>query len=453
MAEHSGSAEDENPHVRHTNNTNRVIDSQDTMSNDAWFAVAAGAVLVFAAALRFHGLDVSLFEDEVWVAELVRRGGWHAHSYLTPPLFYAVERCWAAIAGTSPRALRTMPAFLGVVTAAVPLFATTERRMTRLIWSALLAGSSPLVFYATRIKQYPLEAAVAAALIVLFLRARERDTGTAWLAFFAAAVLGVTTLYEPIFLLAACGAVCIRRPRLVLAFAGVAAVFALAYRGWLSAGPESTLLHGDMTAYFSANGRWITSPRLLLSGTTHWTGQAMNLVRGWWVAAGLLVIVWMATSRKWTLVALAALPPLLIAAASALHVYPYGEVRLMIVSFPAVYLILADSLARVTQRVPFALLLLVPFALSTSRYNDTYMHLCDLRPLFDFVAANHGTELVYATPSLAAPLRFHHPESVRYVVEWRDGNMTRPGWYVGPSTMVRGSSRIVIGDEAAAHIP
>jgi hypothetical protein len=452
MAEHSGSAEDEDPHVQHTNNTNRVIDSQDTMSNDAWFAVAAGAVLVFAAALRFHGLDVSLFEDEVWVAELVRRGGWHAHSYLTPPLFYALERCWAAIAGTSPAALRVMPAFFGVVTAAVPLFATSERRMTRLIWSALLTASSPLVFYATRIKQYPLEAAVASALILLFLRARKRDTGPVWLAFFAAAILGVTTLYEPIFLLAACGAVCIRRPRLVLAFAGVAAVFALAYRGWLSAGPESTILHGDMTAYFAANGRWITSPALLLAGTKHWAGQAMNLVRGWWLVLAALLIFRL-RARRWDLAGLAVIPPLLIAAASAARVYPYGEVRLMIVCFPALYLLVADALADLALRVPAALLLLVPLALATTSYNDTYMRIHDLRPLFDFLASNHGTEQIYATPSLAAPLRFHHPEVSSAIIEWNGGPTMNPGWYAGPAADLQGSTRVVIGETAAAHIP
>lgn len=429
--------------MRHTNNIEH--ERQETTGGNVWYAIAAGAILVFAAALRFRGLDASLFEDEVWVAELVRRGGWHAHAYLTPPLFYALERL---LPSASVVALRLIPAFFGVVAAAVPLFATTESRLTRIVWSALMATSSPLVFYSTKVKQYPLEATIACALIVLFLRAWRRDTLMAWIPFFALSALAVMTLYEPLFLLAACGALCFRRPRLIPAFLGIAIAFALAYRGWLSAGPESTRLHGDMTAYFGANGRWITSPRLLLAGTMHWMGQAMNLVRGWWLVVGVLVLL----RRNWLFIALAALPPLFIAAASARHVYPYGEVRLMIACFPALYLLIADSLALVTRRAPLALLLLVPFALSTSRYNDTYMHVYDLRALYDYVAANHGAEAIHATPSLAAPLRFHHPEIGAFVVEWREGREAQPGWYAGPAPVGRREGVLKICDSAAWHV-
>src|SRR5882762_10648931 len=66
-----------------------------------WYAIACGALLVFAAAIRFRSLGATLFEDEVWVAELVRRGGWHAHSWSTPPLFYAICRGWISLRGVS----------------------------------------------------------------------------------------------------------------------------------------------------------------------------------------------------------------------------------------------------------------------------------------------------------------------------------------------------------------
>ena len=64
-----------------------------------WILLAWGLLLVVAAAVRFRVLDTSLFEDEVWVANLIRHGGWHPHSYSTPPLFYALLRGWSRLRG------------------------------------------------------------------------------------------------------------------------------------------------------------------------------------------------------------------------------------------------------------------------------------------------------------------------------------------------------------------
>src|SRR5216684_2318369 len=68
---------------------------------DLWYAIACGVLLAVAAAIRFRSLGTTLFEDEVWVAELVRNGGWHAHSWSTPPLFYAICRGWSSLRGVS----------------------------------------------------------------------------------------------------------------------------------------------------------------------------------------------------------------------------------------------------------------------------------------------------------------------------------------------------------------
>jgi hypothetical protein len=436
--------------VTHTSNR-RVWNHREARSDSPlWYAVACAVVLLFAASLRVRGWDASLFEDEVWVAELVRRGGWHGHSYLTPPLFYALQHAWSMVAGVSVPALRALPAFFGLLLAAIPLCATTRDRITRVTWSLLLAASSPLVFYSTRIKQYTLEACLTCALLVLLLHARESRSDLAWYGFFVLAALGVGTLYEPVFVLTGCALVCIRRPPLVAAFAVIFGLAVAAYLGWLSPGAESTRLHGDMTAFFGAAGRWVTSPRLFVTGTMHWVGQALNLVRLWWLAVALLVAFWLYVKRDWTLFLLAAVPPLVITMASAFHIFPYGEVRLMIVCFPALYLVLADAIALTARRAPLVLLLVVPFALKTTAYNDTYMRVDDLRPLYDYVAANHGTDRIHATASLAAPLVFHHPELKPFLDEGAG-----PGWIVGPARSVRGESRLVnrlvIGDSAAAR--
>jgi hypothetical protein len=404
-----------------------------------WYWIACAAVLVFGAILRFRQLDTSLFEDEVWVAELVRRGGWHGHSYSTPPLFYAVERLWALVRGTAGARLREPAAFFGVALAAVPLFANRDRG-TRFLWMLFLICSSPLVFYSGRLKQYTLEAFVVAVLIVLFLRALDGNSSFVWVAFFAVATLGATTLYSTIFVIGAAALVAVpRAPRLALPFAFVFAAFAGAYFGYLAPGPESIALHGDMNAYFARLGRWVTSPSLLWANSLHFAGQAMNLVRGWWVVAAGVAVFCILRRDELPATIVAAAPVVAVAAASTRHYYPYGEVRLMIFAFPALYLLVALALSHFATRTSraggiIAALFALAFAwngFGRDTYNATYMRTFELRPLYDFVSSNHRSgEPVFVTSSLSAPLRYYHPELGSAFMAW-DGQRIGPsGWYV-----------------------
>jgi hypothetical protein len=400
---------------------------------DLWYALACGLLLVMAAAIRFRSLGTTLFEDEVWVAELVRNGGWHAHSWSTPPLFYAICRGWSTLRGLSDPALREPAAVFGIALCAVPIIAPLPR-VSRFVWSALLAFSSPLLFYSARLKQYTLEAFAVTVLIVLFLHMKRNDSRMAAVAFFVAGAIAVTTLYSPVFVLLAMAILCIRRPRLLAGFALLFALFGLAYLRWLAPGPESIRLHGDMNAYFAANGRWITSPASFLAGTMHWSGQAMNLVRFWWLAVVVLMLIWLLRERDVAITVLAIVPPLLAAAASAVHFYPYGEVRLMIFSFPGLYLLAADSIASVSRRVPLLLVLLVPFMLNgvvREPYNETYMRIDDLRPMFDMIVRSHRPgEPIYADPSYAAPLRYEVPALLSDIRIAATKTMNQPGWYI-----------------------
>lgn len=427
-----------------------MIDSRERISDGVWFAVASGTILLFAVVLRFRGLDVSLFEDEVWVAELIRRGNWHPHSYLTPPLFYLLERGWAALRGTSPARLRELPALFGVLLAAVPLFANRDR-LTRLVWSLLLACSSPLLFYSGRLKQYTLEACVTALLVVLLLRALQSNQLRTWVAFFALALLGVATLYSTVFVVGAAAlAVAFRAPRRLPGFALVLGVWAIAYFGYLSPGPESTALHGDMTVWFTQTGRWVTSPAALLRNTLHFGGQMMNLVRGWWIVALFTAIYALLRTDDIPLSVVAAAPVAAVAAASVWHFYPYGEVRLLIFAFPALYLLVASMLTALAMRVTrfasiIVVLLLFAFVwngIARDTYNATYMRVADLRPLFDYVATNHhGGERVFAVSSLEAPLRFHHPELT--VERWNDGRVGTAGWYLALTPPAKGTAGVL----------
>ncbi|HXH40007.1 MAG TPA: hypothetical protein VNN08_15355 [Thermoanaerobaculia bacterium] len=400
---------------------------------DLWYAIAAGVLVAVAAAIRFRVLGTTLFEDEVWVAELVRQGGWHAHSYSTPPLFYAICRGWSALRGVSNAALREPAAIFGVALCAVPFLAPLPR-VSRFAWSVLLAFSSPLLFYSARLKQYTIEAFAVTVLIVLFLHTRRNDSRLATVAFFAAGAIAVMTLYSPVFVLVPMAILCVRRPHMLMGFGLLFALFGLAYVRWLAPGPESIRLHGDMNAYFAANGRWITSPASFIAGTTHWCGQAMNLVRFWWLAVLLLMVAWLFRERNIVIALLALVPPLSVAAASTIHLYPYGEVRLMIFCLPALYLLVADSIASITRRVPVLLLLLAPFVLNgvaRDPYNETYMHVDDLRPMFVMIAHSHTSgEAIYADPSFAASLRYECPAVAADIRSGTERTVTRPGWYI-----------------------
>jgi hypothetical protein len=426
-----------------------------------WFGVAAATLVLIAAALRAR-LGASLFEDEVWVAELVRRGGLRPHTYSTPVLFYGIERAWCLLRGGAVEMLRRPPAFFGVVAAALPFAATHLDRVTRFAWSILLAFSSPLLFYSARLKQYTLEASACVLLIVLFLNAQESDRGRDWLLFFAVAAASVLTLFAPIFIVVTAALLPVpRRRRVILGFLFTGALFALAWFGWMAPGPRTPQLHGDMDAFFAAGHHWVDSLPTLIANTKHWLGQAFNLVPFWWLivavfAALALAMPGMAPRRKLTLVAFAVVPPALIAVASTQHLYPYGEVRLMIACFPGLYLLVASSMSEVARPAALALLLLfgVPFVfqgVAKDVYNRTYMHVDDLTPLFATIAENHAPgEPIYAELSFAAPLKFHRPELAADVREPAAG----AGWHVGRRVDTRGAKMVVhMGDAVAARWP
>jgi hypothetical protein len=400
--------------------------------------VAAAIVLIAAAAVRFTALDTTLFEDEVWVANLLRHGNLKPHTYSTPPLFYAIGRLWTALRGFSDVVLREPAAFFGVALCAVP-FAAPRPFRTRIVWSTLLAFSSPLLFYSTRLKQYTLEAFVGTILIVFFLHANEHNRCELWVAFFASAVVAATTLYSPIFIAAAAGVIAVlfkttRRSSIIASFAAVAAAFLAAWLAYLAPGPATPSVHGDMDRFFAQSGRWITSPESFVRNTRHWLGLAFNLVPFWWAVLPPLILWWLIRKRHLQLLMLAAIPPLLVAVASIAHRYPYGEVRLMIFCFPGLYLVTAEALAEVSRRVPIVLLVIAPFifqGVPGDSYNAAYMHVDDLRHLIGAVRSGHlQGERILADPSYEAPLLYYAPELTNDVRSTKVETAVGPGLYI-----------------------
>ncbi|HEX6096074.1 MAG TPA: glycosyltransferase family 39 protein [Thermoanaerobaculia bacterium] len=427
-----------------------------------WYAVTAGVLVTLAAAVRFGHLGATLFEDEVWVANLLRDGDYAPHTYNTPPLFYYLGRIWTKVRGFSDVALREPAAFFGVALCALP-FAAPRPRLTRILWSLLLAFSSPLLFYSTRLKQYTIEAFVITLLIVVFLHALERDRARLWIAFFAIAIAAVMLLHSPVFIVAAAGAVAVvkvRRPWIAAGFLAAGAAFVVAWVAYMAPGPKSVVLHGDMEQWFTETGRWIDSPASLLRNSVHWLGQAFNMTRFWWLVLPVLMLWWIVRKRPWIELALALLPVLAVVAASMLHRYPYGEVRLMIFCFPALYLLAAEAIAEASRRVPLVLLVVAPFlfnGVARDTYNATYMRLDDLRTILDTIAAAHRPgEPVYADLSHAAPLHYYLPQ-IR--PDLRAVTVAAPagaGWYVQHAsrfTAPQTGLRMRIGDTVAVRVP
>ena len=402
-----------------------------------WYWVGALLLLVVAAAIRLRDRGATLFEDEVWAAVLLQRGGLRPHTYNIPPLFYGIGRLWMSLRGTADPVLREPAILFGVITSIIPLAAPRSLRV-RFVWALLLAFSSPLLFYSTRLKQYTLEAAFATALIVLFLHAFDRGGAARWTAFFAAAAAGVASLHMAVFIVAAAGLLCIftketRRWPIVSGFALVAGVFVAAYFAYLAPGPATTKLHGDMTTLFTATGRWIDSPRSLIANTAFWTGHAMNLVPFWWIVVPVLAIVWVAAARNAATIVLCILPPAFAAAASIFHVYPYGEVRLMIFCFPALYLLIAESVAFASIRFPLVLLVVAPFVLSgvvRETYN-AYMGVTDLRGMVAAVTRGHRAgEPIFTEHSYTPVLAYYCSVCRTDFHEVVADTAAAPGWYV-----------------------
>jgi hypothetical protein len=429
-----------------------------------WYAVAAGLLLTLAAAVRFRLLGTTLFEDEVWVANLLHNGGLAPHTYNTPPLFYAIGRFWVSMRGMSDVALREPAAIFGVALCAMPLAAPRPLRV-RFVWSLLLAFSSPLLFYSTRLKQYTLEAFVITLLIVLFLRAYEGKGVAMWIAFFLAAAAAVMTLHTPVFPVAAMGAIVVftRRVRnapIIAGFVITGALAAFAFYAYMAPGPASVKLHGNMDEWFTATGRWVTSPASFIANSKHWIGQSMNLVPFWWALLVPLMLVWLFVERDLPVVALAALPPLAIVATSMLHKYPYGEVRLMIFCFPALYLAVAEAFSLASRRVPLLLVALAPFVIlgvAREPYNSTYMQVDDLRPVVTMIANGHRDgEPVYADPSYAAVLDYYAPAMRKDLRPEIVPAPVGPGWYVQrPSRFTAPNALVILRDRqvVAARVP
>lgn len=408
------------------------------------------ALVLGGALVRFGDREKTYFGDEMWVLEFVESGRYVPHAVPQPPLFFFSAVAASRICGMGEACLRAPAEIAALILTLVPLLVwrTTDvlRPVSVLVWTAILAFSSPVSFYAARVKQYPLEALGCAVLLWLFVRACEDERR--WTPFAIVAGVLVATLHTPVFVLAATGIAVLfvsRTPRqrrnLVAMHVVLATIFAIAYFAYVRPGPEVVRYFGDLADYFTTEhpAFWDGSASFVVSQTRLWLGQFLNMTRGFAAALGVAVLAWVIhlaqqRDRASGAIAVAALAPVaIVLLASAARIYPYGEVRLMIFLLPGLSFAFALAVQwlmaqRRVVAVPVAtalLLFLATFVVHGVRddsYNASYMRIDDLRGAYTHLKARRlpGTPVVVFAFH-ARPLQHYVPIPTRDLIALRSG--------------------------------
>lgn len=397
------------------------------------------ALVLGGAYARFAERNQTFFGDEMWVLEFVANGHYTPHAVPQPPLFFYSAVAASRICGMSEACLRAPAELAALLLTLVPLLVWRTTRVLRpagaIVWTAMLAFSSPVSFYAARVKQYPLEALGCAAIVWLFLRATEDETR--WKTFAIVAAVLVATLHSPVFVVAATGIATIRRKKLFAMHVALAVVFAAAYFGYMRPGAEVARYFGDLEQYFTVDlpAFWDGSPSFVISQTRLWLAQFLNNTRGFTVILCVTVLAWIVSvarrrDREMGAIAIVALLPVaLVLIASATRLYPYGEVRLMIFLLPGISLAFALAVQWLVEpwtivAAPVAVLLamFIVHGVRDDSYNASYMQIDDLRRAYGYLKAHRQP----GTPVLVRefderPLRHYVPIPPGEVVLLRPG--------------------------------
>jgi Dolichyl-phosphate-mannose-protein mannosyltransferase len=171
------------------------------------FWLAAVSLFLAAFAARVIGLgEQSVWYDEAFTALFARKPPLEivtdvARLDLNTPLHYLSLKLWAALAGESEFAQRSLSVFAGMITAAlIPYLAGREPNTSR--WQTLLALAMAAVWpvainLSQELRMYALAICLNTAALALLARATRTDTRRAWAAWavvalgaFGAHVLG-----------------------------------------------------------------------------------------------------------------------------------------------------------------------------------------------------------------------------------------------------------------------
>jgi mannosyltransferase len=191
-------------------------------------------LIVVAAALRLPGLgSQSFWHDEIFTVRLADAdfGGLVdgiGDTEATPPVYYVVVWVAERLFGDGETGLRLLSALCGIalVPVAYAMGRALSGRRAGLIAAALVAVSPYLLWYSQEARSYALYALLSAASFLFFMRALERASPRALVAWAVLSALAIATHYfagfivgiEAVWLLLAVG-----RSRAVLAAVGAVA--------------------------------------------------------------------------------------------------------------------------------------------------------------------------------------------------------------------------------------
>ena len=380
----------------------------------AWVALILLAIL--ALSLGCRRLFYPYFVDEFWVV----RGVWTGERDITPPLLFGLLRGLHFLWRSDAEWLMRLPSLLAAATGVVllPAWATIRRwprSETAAAWltGCLLALCSPFVFYSAMVKVYALETLFSVWLIAMWIEAGlTPPRAVYWLVMLTVAGLFAATTYSAVFALAGFAAAFAwrwyfgerRSAGEARAFLGIhvllIAVFLCAYAGWLRYQVSASAADdppGSLNRYW-ATMFWDGSLGFVVRQTRQFIGHQFNLARGAWLLAGLHIAGWvgaMIVRRRRADLAWLLFPAItvgLLLLASRLHLYPYGEMRLMLFTTPLVFAFFAHAVSENLEgrswfRIGAALLtagFLAVFAfqgLVRDPYATGFMKFVDDRPL------------------------------------------------------------------------
>lgn len=293
-----------------------------------------------------------------------------------PVGFLFLVKIATLVFGTSELALRLVPllAGLGALLLFVPVARRFLSRNALVLATALFALAPYLIYYASEVKQYSLDTLISLVVLALAIDAGEApalDRPRA-LVLAAAGMLAVWLSQPAVFMLAGAGLVLGVRtlrsrdwPRvrvLVLVGASWVISFALAYAASRRGLADEAYMAAFWRAGFptlppSTLAEWLWLPdRLarLFREPLGAMGQDVSRMHIPQMFAGLIAFlggcVWAVRSRDWRL-ALLLTPMLLVLAASALHLYPFGadwgtSGRVLIFLIPTLVMVMAEGAER-----------------------------------------------------------------------------------------------------------
>lgn len=266
-------------------------------------------------------------------------GGWH------PPTYFVALKLWRALFGDDQVALRGMSVFFA--SAAIPATFLLTRRLagdwTAAAGSVFLACNGFFIRYAQEARTYTLLVLLAVVSYWLLVRALERTSVAPWLAYGAITALGIYAHLFFAFIVAVQALALLfpaLRPRawegplVALTVVGVAAMPLLMG----SLGASSSVLDWVAPIRWEAVDRGIVA----LSGETSGTLVAY--------AAGLLLaIAWMmgaGSGWKWAPLLVLWTLSLPVAVATASLIKPMFVLRYLIMSLPALVILVAVGITR-----------------------------------------------------------------------------------------------------------